>query len=145
MRQAGTLVAIAAAVLVAAVSTVGAEDTTLLRRVDLLEREVETLRAQVAALRQAVVISGSDVEVKAAGTLTLSGSSVKANAAGPLSLRGATASLDGANIALNAPLVKVNGGSTPVLRLAGPICVAPDGGGPCTPLPPAQSTALFVP
>jgi hypothetical protein len=127
--------------LVAAVSAVGAEDTTLLRRVEILEREVGTLRTQVTALRQAVIVSGANVELKAAGTLTLTGASINANAGAALALRGATASLDGG-------VLRLNGGATPVLHGTGVICQTPIGeigGGPCTVLPSGFSPTVLVP
>ena len=127
--------------LVAAVSAVGAEDTTLLRRVEILEREVDTLQAQVAALRQAVVVSGANVELKAAGSLTLTAATINANASAALALRGASARLDGA-------VLRLNGGGTPVLHGAGVICQTPIGdvgGGPCTVLPSGFSPTVLVP
>ena len=99
-------------------------DVELKRRHDLIPNLVETVKGYAAhesGVFEEVTKARAGVVAAAAGD------DVPAKAA--------------ADAALQQALVKVNGGSTPVLRLAGPICVAPDGGGPCTPLPPNPTSS----
>jgi hypothetical protein len=101
MRRTAVLLLVVAAL--ASLSSAGAQDPTLERRIRLLESQVEELTRQVGTLRSAVRVDAAGVQITSPGTL-------RVQAAATLDLQGAILRLNGGGRVLLTPSTPIGAG-----------------------------------